>query len=93
MKDKWFTLDVPEMEWDFWESEERAKQEAERIIGVYREEAVDGGWPEEEEFVLWGRVMGWNEKCDIERKSDYEEWPYDSDFDEVYNMKLVEEEA
>ncbi len=96
MKEKWFTLDVPESECLFWESKERAKEEAEKILAEYRDMAASDGWPEEEEFVMWGRVMGWNTKCEIETKATYEadgeEWPYNSDFDEIYNMKLIEDE-
>ena len=88
----WFTFEVPEKEYRLWESEQRAKEEAEKILEYYRGEASSDGWPEEEEFVMWGRVMGWNTKCEIKIKADYEEWPYDSDFDEVYNMKLTEDE-
>lgn len=95
MKDKWFTFDEPEWDFTLWDSEEEAKKEAEKILEHYRGEASDGGWPEEEEFVMWGQVKGWNTKCDVETKATYEadgeEWPYDPDFDEVYNMKLVEE--
>ena len=97
MKDKWFTYDVPERDWTFWNSEEKAKEEAEKILAAYRDMAAEDGWPEEEEFVLWGQARGWNARCEIEIREEFEErdegWPYNPDFDEVYNMKLVEEEA
>ncbi len=52
MKEKCFTLDVLESECLFWESKERAKEQAEKILAEYRDMAASDGWPEEEGYCV-----------------------------------------
>ena len=92
----WFSFDEQEGEFNFFETEEEARKDAEDALDYYRDNAGSDGWPENEQCVGYGKLSALPVRCDIETREEWEKehdpeddpWPY-PDFDEVYDLQLA----
>lgn len=90
---RYFSWDFDGDGFQFWETAEEAKADAEAALQLYRDDASTDGWPEDiETLVLWGEIKErpWRGKAETRAayEADGEEWPYSDAFDEVYDLQL-----
>ncbi len=92
---KWLAFDRLEGEYEFTDTEEEAKAEAKGMLKYYTDEASDEGWPEDIEGAIgYAEIKVITKSTLIEKKSDYagEDWPWNPDHDEIWEVKLVKVE-
>lgn len=98
---RYFSFDLFSGDYNFFESEEEAKHDAEKALKYYKDSAIDEGWPEEdfEDYIGYGKVLATNCMTSNYKRKDYsqEEWEEDLGFsdrwDEVvdYDLKPIGE--
>lgn len=83
MSEMYFSYDPECKEFNFFDTEEEAKAEAEEILEYERDEAADG-WSEMVEDICWGKIIG--RVVEKSRKPGN-----DSRFDEIvdYELKII----
>ncbi len=91
---KYFSFDSINGDYDFHETEEEAKQEAEKALDFYRDNASSDGWPDGfSESIGYGKLIGLIQTAWTRKKEDYteEEWDefgYNEVFDTVSDYEI-----
>ncbi|HFN4090763.1 TPA: hypothetical protein ACHFQQ_001128 [Enterobacter hormaechei] len=69
-----FFMYSEETGFEFHKTKTDAIKSAEDMIGVCREEACSGGWPEDTESICWGVIMQKATEADFEKPSEENGW-------------------
>ena len=90
---KYLVFDLIEKEFEFTDSEEKAKGIAEGWLEYYRVDAADDGWPEDiVGNVGYAEVKFSSKVTKTEKREDNpDDWPYL--YDEIWHVDLKEEQV
>ncbi len=97
----YFSFDSINGDYDFHETEEQAKKEAEKALDFYRGEASCDGWPDGiEESIGYGKLLGlletkWTKNKEDFTKEEWEDFGYSDTFDIVsdYEIEGIKDEV
>ncbi len=91
----YLVFDFIEHEFDFVDTKEKAIANIKEVLQLYRNDASTDGWPEDiVGSVGYAEIKADSRVTKTVKKSDFgeDDWPYNSDFDEIWYVDLVSAE-